>query len=75
MRNWVKRFKDDGGVELPSAKPPPGPSKKTSVRTLTVLKRQLENTPKVTARELKEKNPRLLSEVSIRTVVKTLLSK
>lgn len=62
------RFKDDGGVELPSAKPWPGPSKKTPVCTLTVLKRQLESTPTVTAKELKEKNPRLLSEVSMRTV-------
>lgn len=39
VRNWVKRFKDNGGVELPSAKPWPCPSKMTSVHTLTVLKR------------------------------------
>ncbi|MPC30336.1 hypothetical protein E2C01_023597 [Portunus trituberculatus] len=37
---WLRRFKDDGGVELPSAKPWPGASKKTSVCTLTMLKRQ-----------------------------------
>ncbi|MPC32676.1 hypothetical protein E2C01_026001 [Portunus trituberculatus] len=39
VRNWMKCFKDDGGTDLPSAKPLPGPSKKTSVCTLTVLKR------------------------------------
>lgn len=68
VRNWVRRFKDGGGVNLPVGKPRPGPSKKTSPRTLTVIKRQLEVKPKSTARELKEKNPRLLSNVSIRTV-------
>lgn len=68
VRNWVKRFKDGGGVEMPEAKPHPGPPKKTSPRTLTVIKRQLEGEPKITARELKENNPRLLGDVSIRTV-------
>ncbi|MPC36807.1 hypothetical protein E2C01_030273 [Portunus trituberculatus] len=38
VRNWVKRFKDDGGVELLSAKPWPGTSQKISVHS-TVLKR------------------------------------
>ena len=68
VRNWVKRFKDNGGVQLPSAKPRPGPSKKTSVHTLTVLKGQLESTPTVSAREMKEKIPHLLSEVNRRMV-------
>ena len=68
VRNCVKCFKDNGGVELPSAKPRPGPSKKTSLPTLTVLRRQLESTHKVTDTKLKEKMPRLLSDVSIRTV-------
>lgn len=68
VRNWVRSFKDGGGVELPSPKPRPGPSKKTSPRTLTVIKKQLEIKPTITARELKEKNPQLLSNISIRTV-------
>ncbi|MPD00930.1 hypothetical protein E2C01_096436 [Portunus trituberculatus] len=25
MRNWVKRFKNNGGLELPSAEPKPSP--------------------------------------------------
>ena len=39
--NWVKRFMEDDGVKLLSAKPWPGLLKKTSVCTLNVLKRQL----------------------------------
>lgn len=64
--NWVKLFRDDGGFEILSVKLQPGPLKRC-VCTLTVLKRQLQSTPTLTARELKEKDSHQLSEVDIRS--------
>ena len=46
--------------------------KKTRPRTLNILKRQVDNEPSITARQLKEMNPNLLSNVSIRTIQRRL---
>ena len=64
----VKRFKEEGEQEIPQPKPKPGRPKSVSQHTLRVLRRQLVSQPSITARELKERNPRLLAGVSLRTV-------
>ncbi|MPD06228.1 hypothetical protein E2C01_102025 [Portunus trituberculatus] len=43
-----------------------------SKRTLKVLQRQVEAEPGITAKELKEKNPQLLQNVSVRTIQRRL---
>ena len=51
---WRKKFKDapDGNVEL--HKKNPGRPRKTSPRTLNIIKRQVEVSPTITSRQLKE---------------------
>lgn len=68
VRNWVKKFKDGGGVELPGTKVRVAKPRTYTQRTLTVIKRQLEINPTLTARSIKENNPILLEKASIRTV-------
>ena len=68
VRRWFARFKEGGGAELPAQKKSPGMPKKTSKRSLTVIKRQLEANPRLTARKIKEMNPDIFGEVSVRTV-------
>lgn len=72
VQRWVKKCRAavDGGV--PSQKKRPGPQHSLSVKTLRVIKRQLTSSPTLTARELKEKNPNLLSSVSVRCVSRYL---
>ena len=53
---------------MPIQKHGGGPKKKTSLRTLRVLNKQLEVNPWLTAKNLKENNPQLLENVSVRTV-------
>ena len=72
VRHLIKKFKDGGGVEIPKPKKAPGRRPKTSERTRNVLKRQIEVNPSLTAREIKEQNPLLLHDVSIRCVQETL---
>ncbi|KAG0717578.1 hypothetical protein GWK47_054126 [Chionoecetes opilio] len=72
VQKWVKKFRDDGGVATPEHKNRPGRERKTSQRTLNVMKRQVDAQPQITARELKEKNSQLLECVSIRTVQRCL---
>ena len=68
----IKKFRDSGSADLPLPKKAPGKTPKTSPRTRKVLARQLERSPGLTARELKEQNPLLLRDVSIRCVQETL---
>ena len=68
VQRLIKRFKDEGGVCAPHPKPKAGRPRKVSQRTIKVMKRHLAATPKLTARQLKEKNPHLLADVSIRTI-------
>ncbi len=50
-----------------------GRPRKCSKKTLSVLKRQITASPTRTARELKERNLRILKDVSVRTVQRCLL--
>ena len=68
VRRWVAKFHNRGGEDAPTHKRRPGPSKKTNERCRNILKRQLEGNPRITARKIKEDNPELLGEVSVRSV-------
>ncbi|KAG7165129.1 putative Transposable element Tcb1 transposase-like 8, partial [Homarus americanus] len=58
--------------ELPAPLPKSGRPKLLSPRTLKVISRQVWSNPSLTAREVKERNPRLLSHVSLRYVQQAL---
>ena len=68
VRTWYKKFRENGGVDTPTHKTRPGRDKKTSRRCMNIVKRQLESNPRITARTLKELNPEVFGEVSVRTV-------
>ena len=72
VQRWTKKFKDapDGNVDL--QKKNPGRPRKTLPRTLNIIKRQVEVSPTITSRQLKEQNPVLLGNVSTRTVRRRL---
>ncbi|MPC76782.1 hypothetical protein E2C01_071214 [Portunus trituberculatus] len=42
--------------------------KKTSDRCRNIVKRILESNPRISARKIKEENPRLLGDISVHTV-------
>ena len=50
----------------------PGGIKKVNQRTLNVLRREVDKMPRISARELKEQNPQLLSHVGVRTIQRIL---
>lgn len=68
VRKWLARFRDGGCDSTPTQKKRPGRPRKTSNRSSNVLKRTLEVNPRVTARKVKEQNPKVYGEVSVRTV-------
>lgn len=68
VRKWCARFRADPKKDLPEPLPHTGRRRKISKRAVNMLKRTLEQRPRVTARKLKEDNPELFGEVSIRTV-------
>lgn len=68
VRRWVAKFHQGGRGDIPSQVKRSGRPKKTSNRSMTILKRQLEVNPRMTSRKLKESNPQLLGDVSVRTV-------
>ena len=72
VRNLVRKFVEGGNHDLPRHTHGGGTSKKQSPRTLKVLKRQLDKNPTLTARKLKEDNPQLLGETSVRTIQRRL---
>lgn len=57
---------------LPVPKSRPGRPKLVSPRTQKVLKKQVNENPRLTARELKQRNPQSLSHVSVRTIQQVL---
>ena len=66
VQRWTKKFKD-AGDDLPLQVKRAGLPRKTSKKTLKLLQRQVEAEPRITAKELKEKNPQLLQQVYVRT--------
>ena len=72
VQAWTKRFRDAGQLVIPHHKGRPGKARKTSHRSLAILKREVITNPRMTARMLKEQNPHLLDNVSVRTVRRRL---
>ena len=72
VQAWTKRFWDAGQLVTPHHKGCPGKARKTSHRSLAILKREVITNPCMTAHMLKEQNPHLLSNVSVRTVRRRL---
>lgn len=68
VQRWVKKFREAVSSSVQIKTKRPGPSHRLSCKTLRVIKRQLSNEPTLTARKLKERNPQLLSAVSVRSV-------
>ncbi|KAG7172092.1 putative winged helix-turn-helix domain containing protein 6 [Homarus americanus] len=72
VQNLVKRFRELGEDVLPSPLPKSGRPKLLSPRTLKVISRQVRSNPSLTARDVKERNPCLLSHISLRCVQQAL---
>ena len=72
VQRLIKRYKENGEAFLPVPKPRPGRPTLISPRTKAVINRQLNNNPRLSAREVKQNNPNLLGNVAIRTVSKCL---
>lgn len=68
----VKQFRDEGGRAIPTPKPRPGRPRLISPTTAKLLGRQIKANPRLTAGELKELNPQLLSRPSLRCVQQCL---
>ena len=68
VQRWTLKFRSGGGVKDPPPHKPAGPKPKLSQRTLNVIRRQLEVEPRITSKELKSRNPRLLAGVAERTL-------
>ncbi|KAG7169767.1 putative Transposase-containing protein 25 [Homarus americanus] len=72
VQKLVKRFRELGEDVLPAPLPKSGRPKLWSPWTLKVISRQVRSNPALTAREVKEKKPRLLCHVSLRCVQQAL---
>ncbi|XP_050699101.1 uncharacterized protein LOC126986769 [Eriocheir sinensis] len=68
VQRYVKRTGELGGNKIPAKKKPPGNTRKTSLRTLRVVHREVQRNPRVSARKIREDNLGLLSNVSVRTL-------
>ena len=73
VQKWTKKFRDGGGDAIPTPKPRSGRPRKITNRTSKVIRRQLDKNPTLTARKLKESNPSLLQDVSVRCISDHLL--
>jgi len=68
VQNLVKKYGACTPDQIPEKRHGGGVPKKQCPRTLILLKRQVDANPTVTARRLKELNPLLLGETSVRTI-------
>lgn len=68
VRRLVAKFKASSSAEAPAPGKSTGRPTKINETTLRLLKRSVDVTPTLTARKLKEENPLLLSEVTVRSV-------
>ncbi len=75
VRRLIVKFKSSGEREIPHHLHGGGWRPKISGRTLAHIKRQLDQNPHLTARQLKEQNPMLLQDVSVRTIQKNIQTK
>lgn len=75
IRRLVNKFKASGERELPRHRHGGGWCPKINKRTLAHIRRQVEKSPTLTAKWLKEQNPMLLKEVSVRTIQNNIHTK
>ena len=69
---WSKAFRDNNYQDLPLPKKPQGKARKVSPRGVSILRRDVERNPRISAKQLKEQNPYILENVSERTVQRIL---
>lgn len=72
VQRWVKRYRDNGGEELSNMQVRCGRKGICSPEVLEEIQRQLQINPRVTARQLQDANPALLSGLSLRTIQRWL---
>ena len=65
---WIRRYEEGDPDSIPTPKPKTGRPRKIKPATLRLIHRQLKKDPSLTAREIKDKNTRVLGDVSLRTV-------
>ena len=68
VQRFIKKFKDSDETLIPVPQPTTGRPQLISKRTGKVLNRHVSHNPWSTARELKETNPDLLGNVSVRNI-------
>ncbi|XP_064106980.1 uncharacterized protein LOC135215955 [Macrobrachium nipponense] len=69
LQKWCQA---GSGDNVPEHKHGGGRSLKIPTKTLRLLRHQLDLNPSITAKELKEKNPKLLRNVSVRTIQRNI---
>ena len=72
IQRWTKKFRESTDGDVPLQRKSKGKPKLLSPRTLKMIKRQVDENPTLTARQLKDRNPLLLQDVSIRTIQRAL---
>ncbi|XP_068227875.1 uncharacterized protein [Palaemon carinicauda] len=72
IQNLVQKFKESGSADVPHHKKASGRPRKLSDCTLKIVKRQVDAVPSTSAKKIKFENPRLLGDVSVRTVQRRL---
>ena len=72
VQRLTKEYRDAGDGNLPVAKPKTGRHRIITPRTLSIIKREVDSQPSITAKEVKERNTSLLRNVSLRTVQRSL---
>ena len=68
VKSWMKRCRDAVDTDLSLQNKRTGKACLTSHRILEVLQRQLDLEPRISAKKLKEKNLKLLQDVSVHTI-------
>lgn len=69
---WIKKFRDGNGVEISTHVKLPRLAKKVSFHTANFAKCQVKGNPQISARVIRESNPSLIGDVSIRTAKQLL---
>ena len=73
VQQFTNKFLDNGFNDIESLyKKRPGHVCKIGPRTLSVMRREVNNSPMITAKQIMERHPRLLANVFERTVRNTL---
>ena len=68
VRTWTRKFRDAPDGEMQLQRKSTGRPREVGPRTLDIIRRQVDITPTLSARQIREENPELLSHVAIRTI-------